>query len=137
MNSRDQKIRPEGSRSGAKRRKRTSSGSSDPEGSTEDSSSSSHRSKRKRHYQNHSCDEFKKVIPPTFNGEIRNGQEVEAWILGVRKYFQVQYYSRNMKGRVAVFNLNGRASIWWEYLRKVKKINDRNIVWKLFKKYFK
>jgi len=42
-----------------------------------------------------------------------------------------------MKERVAIFNLNGRASIWWEHLRKVKKINDRKIVWKQFNKYFK
>ena len=55
----------------------------------------------------------------------------------MKKYFQVQDYSRNMKARVAIFNLNGRASIWWENLRQVKKINDKNIVWKQFKKYFK
>ena len=42
----------------------------------------------------------------------------------MREYFQVQDYSRNMKARVAIFNLNGRASIWWEHLRKVKNIND-------------
>ena len=42
-----------------------------------------------------------------------------------------------MKERVAIFNLNGRASIWWEHLRKVKNINERKIVWKQFKKYFK
>ena len=55
----------------------------------------------------------------------------------MRKYFQVQDYSGNMKERVAIFNLNGRASIWWEHLRKVKKINEKNIMWKQFKKYFK
>ena len=42
-----------------------------------------------------------------------------------------------MKERVEIFNLNGRASIWWDHLRQVKKINERNIVWKRFKKYFK
>ena len=50
----------------------------------------------------------------TFNGEIKTGQEVEAWLLGMKKYFQVQDYSENMKARVAIFNLNGRAFIWWE-----------------------
>ena len=53
------------------------------------------------------------------------------------KYFQVQDYSRNMKERVAIFNLNVRESIWWEHLKQVNKINERNIVWKQFKKYFK
>ena len=42
-----------------------------------------------------------------------------------------------MKARVSIFNLNGRASIWWEHLRKLRRINDRKIVWKQFKKYFK
>ena len=55
----------------------------------------------------------------------------------MRKYFQVQDYSGNMKARVAIFNLNGRASIWWEHFRKVKNINERKIVWKHFQKYFK
>ena len=42
-----------------------------------------------------------------------------------------------MKARVAIFNLTRRASIWWEHFKKVKKINERNIVWKQFQKYFK
>ena len=42
-----------------------------------------------------------------------------------------------MKVRVGIFNLNGRASTWWEHLRQVKKINGIKIVWKQFKTYFK
>ena len=42
-----------------------------------------------------------------------------------------------MKARVAIFNLTGRESIWWNHFRKVKKINERKIVWKQFQKYFK
>ena len=41
-----------------------------------------------------------------------------------------------MKARVAIFNLTRRASIWWEHFNKVKK-NERKIVWKQFRKYFK
>ena len=33
--------------------------------------------------------------------------------------------------------MSGKASIWWDHLKKVKKINKRNIVWKKFNKYFK
>ena len=83
-------VNPEGSRSGATRRKRPSSGSSESEGSIGDSSSSSHRNKKKRHYKNISRDEFRKAMPPMFNGEINNGQEAQAWLLGTREYFQVQ-----------------------------------------------
>ena len=71
---------------------------------------------------------FRKAKPPTFNGEVKTGQEAEAWLLGIRKYFQVQDYSGNMKARVAIFNLMGRASIWWEHFRKLKKKNERNIL---------
>ena len=104
--------------------------SSDSQESIRDSSPSSHGNKRKRRYQNNSRDEFKKAKPPTFDGVVKYGQEVEAWILGMKKYFQVQDYYGNMKARVAIFDLNGRASIWWENLRKVRNINDRKIVWK-------
>ena len=55
----------------------------------------------------------------------------------MRKYFQVQDYSGNMKARVAIFNLTGRASIWWEHFRKARKINERKIVWKQFQNHFK
>ena len=118
MNSEKWEVNLEGSRSNARRRKRPSSGLSNSKGSTGGSSSSSHRNKRKRHYRNSSCDEFKKERPPTFNGEIQNDQEAEAWLLKMRKYFKVQDYSRNMKARVAIFNLTGRESMWWDTLGK-------------------
>ena len=130
MNSGDRTVRPEGSKSTTRRRKRSPSGSYDSEGSTGGSSSSSHKNQRKKRYPNHSCDEFKKTRPPTFNGEVKNGQEDESWLLGMRKYFQVQYYSGNMKDRVVIFNLIRRESMWWEYFKKVKKINGKKIAWK-------
>ena len=87
MNSSDRTVRLQGSKNTARGRKRYPSGSSDLEGSTGGSSSSSHENKRKRCYQNHSRDDFKKARPPTFNGEIKDGQEAEAWLLGMKKYF--------------------------------------------------
>ena len=117
MNSRDRTVRPKGSKSTTGRRKRSPSGSSDSKGSTGGSCSSPHENKRNMCYQNHSRDEFKKARPPTFISEIKNGQEAESWLLGMRKYFQVQDYLGNMKSRVAIFNLIGIASIWWEHFR--------------------
>ena len=64
-------------------------------------------------------------MPPTFNGEVKSGQEFEAWLLGMKTYFEVQDYSGNMKARVAIFDMNGRASIWWENLKQVRKINKK------------
>ena len=66
-----------------------------------------------------------------FDGETKTGQEAEAWLLGIKKYFQVQeYFLGNMKERVAIFNLNGRAPIWWEHFKKVKRISERRLKWK-------
>ena len=55
----------------------------------------------------------------------------------MRKYFQVQDYLGNMKERVDIFNLNENESILWDHLRQVRKINERSILWKQIKKYFK
>ena len=81
--------RLEGSKSSTRRRRRNSSGPSDSKESNGDTSSSSHKKKRRRHHRDHSRDEFRKAKPPTFDGEINMGQEVESWILGIKKYFQV------------------------------------------------
>ena len=91
-------VRPEGSKSTARRRKRSHSGSSDSEGSTGGSGSTSHENQRKKHYQNRSRDEFKKARPPTFNGEIKSCQEAEAWLLGMRKYFPSPRLFRKYEG---------------------------------------
>ena len=117
MNYGDHIVRPEGSKRSTRRRKISHSESSDSKGSIDSSNSSSQRNERKRRFHNHSHDEFKKARLPSFNGEVNNEQEAEAWLLGMRKYFQVQDYSRNMKSRVSIFNLTGRASIWWEHFR--------------------
>ena len=83
-------TRPEGSKSSTRRRRRNSNGSSDSKESSGDSISSSHKRKRRRHHRDHSWDEFKKDKPPTFDGEVNIGQEAKAWLLGIKKYFQVQ-----------------------------------------------
>ena len=137
MSSGNCPVKQEGSKKSTRRGKIYSRGSSKSQGSTRDLSSSSHREKRKRHYRNSSHDDFKKARPPTFNGEVKSSQEAEAWLLGMKKYFQVQDYIGNMKARVSIFILNGRPSIWWEHLMKVNKTNDIKIVWKKFNKYFK
>ena len=125
-------TRPEGSKSSTRRRRRTSSGSSDSKESSGDSSSSSHRRKIKRHHRDRSWDEFKKAKPPTFDGEVKTGQEAEAWLLGIKKYFQVQDSWGNMNARVSIFNLNGR-----EHFKQVRRISERRRKWKWFQKYFK
>jgi hypothetical protein len=37
--------------------------------------------------------EMNKIKPPTFDGEHKKDEDVETWILGMRKYFQLHNYS--------------------------------------------
>ena len=38
---------------------------------------------------------------------------------------------------MAIYNLTGKANIWWHDLKRVKGIRENNINWSMFKKYFK
>ena len=57
--------------------------------------------------------EFIKIRPPTFNGEVEKGEEAEAWLSGMKKYFQIYNYSNKLKARMGIYNLTGKADIWW------------------------
>ena len=64
--------------------------------------------------------EFKKIKPPTFNGETEKGEEAESWLSGMKKYFQIYNYFNQLKARMAIYNLSGKADIWWQDLKRVK-----------------
>jgi hypothetical protein len=96
------------------------------------SSHSQTRRNKRKHPKSCDPEEFKKSKPPTFNGEIKKREEVEVWILGLKKYFRIHDYSENLKARIAIFNLNGKASIWWEDLRNVKGVHEKELSWKKF-----
>ena len=81
--------------------------------------------------------EFKKIKPPIFNHETKKGEEAESWLSGMKKYFQIYNYSNQLKARMAIYNLTGKADIWWQDLKRVKDIRKKNINWSTFKKYFK
>jgi hypothetical protein len=82
-------------------------------------------------------EEFKKAKPPSFDGDIKKGEEVEAWLLGLKKYFRVHDYYENVKARITILNLNGKAPIWWEDLGNVKEFHENELSWKQFEKYFR
>ena len=79
--------------------------------------------------------EFKKIKPPTFNGETEKGEEAESWLSGMKKYFQIYNYSNQLKAKMAIYNLTGKADIWWQDLKRVKGIREKNINWSTFKKF--
>jgi hypothetical protein len=60
--------------------------------------------------------EMNKIKPPTFNGENKKEEDVETWMLGMRKYFQLRNYSSRAEGRIAMYQLKGKASMWWDQL---------------------
>jgi len=103
----------------------------------ETSSHSQRRRKRRNHSKGSDPKEFKKAKPPNFDGEIKKGEEAQACILGRKKYFRVLDYSENLKAGITIFNLNGKAYIWWEELRNVKGIHEKELSWGKFEKYFK
>ena len=40
-----------------------------------------------------------------FNGEVEKGEEVEAWLSGMKKYFQIYNYSDRLKDWMTIYNL--------------------------------
>jgi hypothetical protein len=58
--------------------------------------------------------EMNKIKPPMFDGENKKEEDVETWFLGMRKYFQLQNYFAQAEGRIAMYQLKGKASMWWD-----------------------
>jgi len=92
---------------------------------------------RKRKHVDHLEGEFNKIKPDTFDGESRIGEEVEAWLLDIKKYFQIYNYSNNIKVIMSIYNLKGKANIWWQALKLAKGLKEKQMEWEDFKKYFK
>jgi hypothetical protein len=109
-------------------------GDSEGSSSSKTSSYSQRKQKKQKTSKSHKFEEFKKVKPPSFDDEIKKGEEVEAWLLGLKKYFRVHDFSENLKARVATFNLNGKSSIWWEDLKNMKGVREEDLSWKWFEK---
>jgi hypothetical protein len=132
-----------GSRKTPERKRRSRSGSRhrhfSPKHSDKEAHSSSSPSltrKRQRSGVDELKGEMNKIKPPTFDGEHKKEEDVETWLLGMRKYFQLQNYSSHAEGRIAMYKLKGKASMWWDQLVQVHHVRDKDITWKEFKRYF-
>jgi len=105
--------------------------------SSEELESSRGKSSRRRKYRRDELQgELRKVKPPTFRGDSEKREDAEAWLLGMRKYFRIYNYSSKMEASIAIHQLQGQASIWWEQWARVNKLDERCVSWKQFKKYF-
>jgi hypothetical protein len=80
--------------------------------------------------------ELRKLKPPSFVGEREREDDVEAWLLGLGRYFQLHNYSSKLEARIATYHLHGKVAIWWDQLKQVERVNESRITWKKFKKYF-
>ena len=38
---------------------------------------------------------------------------------------------------MVIYNLTGKHDIWWQEIKRVKKLKERYLTWRVFKKYFK
>jgi len=59
-----------------------------------------------------------------FNGEIEKGEEAEAWLSRMKKYFHIYNYFDELKAKMAIYNITGKADIWWKDINKVKGTNQ-------------
>jgi hypothetical protein len=80
--------------------------------------------------------EMNKIKPPTFDGEHKKDEDAQTWLLGMRNYFQLHKYSSHAKGRIFIYQLKGKASMWWDQLVQVKHLREKNMTWKEFKRHF-
>jgi hypothetical protein len=80
--------------------------------------------------------EMNKIKPPTFDREHKKDEDVETWMVGMRKYFQLQNYSSHVEGRISIYQLKGKTSIWWEHLVQVQHVREKNVTWREFKRHF-
>ena len=71
-----------------------------------------------------------------FNGKIEKGEEAEAWLFGMKKYFQIYNYSDELKTKMTIYNLTEKVDIWWQDIKKVKNIKEHYVAWNTFKKIF-
>jgi hypothetical protein len=79
--------------------------------------------------------EMRNIKPPTFDGEHKNDEYVEACFLGMRNYFQLDNYSSHAEAKIATYQLKGKSSMWWDQLMQVKHIDEKNITWRQIIKY--
>jgi hypothetical protein len=94
------------------------------------SSSPSPTIKHKRSGVDELKGEMNKIKPPMFDGEHKKEEDAKTWLLGMRKYFQLHNYSSHVEGRIAMYQLKGKASMWWDQLVQVQHIREKDITWK-------
>lgn len=55
-----------------------------------------------------------------FNGELEKGEEAEAWVSRMKKYFHIYNYSDRLKARMEIYNLMVKQTSCGKILRKLR-----------------
>jgi Mn-containing catalase len=97
----ERKIR---SRSVSRRHRRSPKNSSKE---THGTSNPSPTRKHRRSIVDELKGEMNKIKPPMFDEEHQKEEDVDTWLLGMRKYFQLQNYSSHAKGIISMYQLKG------------------------------
>jgi hypothetical protein len=81
-------------------------------------------------------EDLRNIKPPTFDGNHKKDEDAKAWLLGMRKYFQLHNCSSNVEAKIATYHIQGKASMWWDHPKQVKNIDEKRISRRKLKKYF-
>jgi hypothetical protein len=74
--------------------------------------------------------EMRKIKPSSFDGEREREDDVDTWLLGIMKYFQLHNYSYNLEAQIATYHFHGKYAMWWDQLKQFELINEGRITWK-------
>jgi hypothetical protein len=94
---------------------------------THSSSSPSPTRKDQKYGKEELKGEMNKIKPLTFDGEHKKEEDVETWLLGMKKYFQLQNYSSHAEGRIAMYQLKGKAPMRWDQFVQVQHIREKEV----------
>ncbi|CAA0829312.1 Unknown protein, partial [Striga hermonthica] len=70
-----------------------------------------------------------KLTLPTFNGT-----DPDSWLNRACQYFEINEIPKSERVKYAAYYLDGEANVWWQWLSRVYKKEDKRIRWKNFEK---
>lgn len=91
--------------------------------------------KRNQRQEDELQGEFKKIKPPIVDNE--QEEDVEAWLISMKKYFQLYAYDHNLKDRLVIYQLQVKSTLWWDEVKRICGINEKNVTSEKFQKHFK
>jgi N-glycosylase/DNA lyase len=58
-------------------------------------------------------------------------------VVGHEKVFSItQLFFSCIEDRISIYQLKGKASMWWDQLVQVQHIKEKSVTWREFKRYF-